>query len=121
MSLAAPVILLVGDDEALNYLITRYAQRHGVTVQRIQAATIAATDARPEAVWCSSLAALELLRSNAAGLADVPVVVCTSTADEGRARELGADYCLLHPLTFADFVAAMSAVGLSHGLASLAG
>jgi hypothetical protein len=38
--------------------------------------------------------------------------------DEKRARELGADYCMVHPLTFPDFMAAMTALRITDGRAA---
>ena len=65
-------------------------------------------------VWLSSLDVLAAVHPRQSGLIsdDAAVVVCASVADDLRARELGADYSALHPLTYADFLAAMSAVGV---------
>jgi hypothetical protein len=69
----------------------------------------------PAAVWFASLETLEAFQPLNAALAncDIPLVVCSSVADELRARELGADYCVLHPLTYPDFVTALSAIGVA--------
>ena len=40
---------------------------------------------------------------------DIPGLVCLSIADEARARELGADYCLMHPLTSDSSLTALAA------------
>jgi DNA-binding response OmpR family regulator len=110
-----PVILLIGADEALIYLMDRYAQRSGY---RVHVADAPLPDARlrelrPVVVWFPSLESLEAMGPREGGLLsdDAPLIVSSSVADEARARELGADYCALHPLTFRDFLAALSAVG----------
>ena len=53
-----------------------------------------------------------------AGLAggEIPVVVCASIAEEARARELGADHCLLHPFTYDGFLAALTGAKGESGL-----
>ena len=111
-----PTILLVGDDEALSYLIERYGERSGfrVQIERIPAKPAAVAAGDPAVVWLSSLDVLAAVRPRENGLIgdDAPVVVCSSVADDRRARELGADYAVLHPLTYPDFLAAMSAVGV---------
>jgi len=121
---ATPVILVIGEDDALVYLIERYAARAGFGLHVITEPTAAAVSGfEPAAVLFSSLESLEVARPRDTGLVDndAPLVVCTSMADEKRARDLGADYCLLHPLTFPDFMAAMVALGVSDGRSSLAG
>lgn len=112
-----PVILLVGADEALIYLMNRYAQRSGYRVHVADAPPTGAQlqELKPAVVWFSSLESLDAVRPRERGLLsdDAPLVVCSSVADEARARELGADYCALHPLTFPDFLAALTAVGVA--------
>lgn len=114
-----PIILLVGDDEALTYLIERYGERSGFQVQVERTASIDADGPWPEpaVVWLSSLDVLAAFRPRESGRIsdDAPVVVCASVADDHRARELGADYSVMHPLTYPDFLAAMSAVGVHAG------
>jgi CheY-like chemotaxis protein len=109
------VILLIGADEALIYLMDRYAQRSGYRVHVADAPPAGALlrELKPAAVWFPSLESLEAMHPREGGLLsdDAPVIVCSSVADDTRARELGADYCALHPLTFPDFLAALSAVG----------
>ena len=112
-----PVILLVGADEALIYLMDRYAQRSGFRVHVASAPPSGEQlrTLRPAVVWFPSLESLDAVRPREGRLLsdDAPVVVCSSVADEARARRLGADYCALHPLTYPDFLAALSAVGIS--------
>ncbi len=113
---ASPTILLVGDDEALAYLIERYGAQSGFRVRVERAPPTVADTAwlEPAVVWLSSLDVLAAVRPRETGLVsdDAAVVVCSSVADDRRARELGADYSVLHPLTYPDFLAALSAVGL---------
>jgi DNA-binding response OmpR family regulator len=117
-----PTILLVGDDEALSYLIERYGEQSGFRV-RVERTPPKASDRawrEPAVVWLSSIDVLAAARPRETGLIsdDAPLVVCSSVADDRRARELGADYSVLHPLTYPDFLAALSAVGLRSGDAS---
>ena len=106
-------ILMIGSDQALSYLIGRFAERCGYGVSALQWIPSAA-EARalePAAVLFQSLERLESSQTLAKDLAecDVPVLVCSSVADEARARELGADRCLLHPLTYESLLTALSA------------
>jgi orotidine-5'-phosphate decarboxylase len=66
---------------------------------------------QPVAILFPSIERLEAAQSLIADLTncDIPILVCSSIADEARARELGADYCLLHPLTYDGFMAALVA------------
>lgn len=68
---------------------------------------------RPAAVWFPSLETLEAFQPLNVALTncDIPLVVCSSVADEVRARELGADWCVLHPVTYADFLNVLAATG----------
>ncbi|HRE26247.1 MAG TPA: hypothetical protein PK954_06415, partial [Anaerolineales bacterium] len=55
---------------------------------------------------------LQAAQSLVDGLAahDTPILVCASVTDVASARELGADACLVHPLTYAQFQAVLAAV-----------
>jgi hypothetical protein len=111
------MILLVGDDEALTYLIERYGQQSGfrVRVERTLPISSDGQPLKPAVVWLSSIDVLASLRPRETGLIgdDAPVVVCSSVADDHRAPELGADVSVLHPLTYSDFLAALFAVGVT--------
>jgi len=104
---------MLGNDSAMAYLIERYAQQssYGVTTMHIipQAADVCVL--KPAAILFTSVESLESAQFLITGLAncDIPVLVCSSIADEARARELGADYCLFHPLTYDGFFAALAA------------
>ena len=41
---------------------------------------------------------------------DIPVLVCSSVADQARVRELGADNCLLDPLMYENFHIMLAAI-----------
>jgi DNA-binding response OmpR family regulator len=104
---ARPTILLVGNDAALGYLIGRFAERSGYQLtgfaENLSVEQIA--NVKPAVVIFLST---ELLARNQVLVTeltkvDSPIMVCSSLAEEARARELGADYCLLHPLTYDEF------------------
>jgi DNA-binding response OmpR family regulator len=106
-------IVMIGDNSWLAYLIERYAGRSGHPFTALQAIPPAEEigASRPVAVVFPTVESLEAAQPLIAGLAswDVPVLVCSSIADELRARELGADHCLVHPLTYEGFLAALAA------------
>jgi DNA-binding response OmpR family regulator len=113
----SPIILLIGNDAALTYLIQRYAERSGYAV-RVQPSVPAftdGTDLQPAAVLFSSIENLEAAQSQIAQLsnAEIPLLVCSSINDQTRAHELGADHCLVHPLTYDGFLAALTAAHIS--------
>jgi hypothetical protein len=39
---------------------------------------------------------------------ETPIIVCTSVTEVAKAKELGADYCMLHPLIYDDFQNALA-------------
>ena len=109
---------MIGADTALAYLIGRYAEQGGYDMATVQAVPSVAEvlALRPAAILFPSLEDLSAAQSLIVDLAgyDIPVLVCLSNHDQARARELGADHCLLHPLTYAGFAAALaSALSLS--------
>jgi hypothetical protein len=109
-----PVILLIGNDAALTYLIERYAERSGceVRLHPIVPAPFSGPDSRPAALLFSSIEDLEAAQSQIMSLtsAEIPLLVCASVNDQSRARELGVDHCLVHPLTYAGFLTMLTAV-----------
>jgi len=112
-------ILMLGNDSALAYLIGRYAQQSGCVITTMQG-VLQAEDIcalKPAAILFTSVESLENEQSLVASLAncDIPVLVCSSVADEARARELGADHCLLHPLTYDGFHNVLAATGIPGG------
>jgi CheY-like chemotaxis protein len=106
-------ILMIGNDTALTYLVGRYAERGGYTMDTLSTVPTAEEicQQQPLALLFPSIERLDAAQSLIAQLSqcDIPILVCSSTADEARARELGADYCLLHPLTYDGFLAALAA------------
>ena len=114
-----PTILLIGQDTALGYLLARFAEHSGyhcqVSSDPVPSREIAAL--QPAAVIFLSL---DLLAHGQGWLAELarieaPVLVCASAAEEAQAREMGADFCLLHPLTYSDFQTALVAVTAAPG------
>jgi len=112
MASVPPIILLIGRDPALAYLIERYAQRAGYELC-IQAATAlpGAAQLKPDVVIFASIEELEAVEAELIQTlrAEFALLVCAAVNDEARARELGADQCLLHPLTYNGFLAALAA------------
>ena len=113
----SPIILLIGNDAALTYLIERYAQRSGyqVRVQPIVPSPADGSEVQAAAVLFSSIENLEAAQSQIAQLsnAEIPLLVCSSINDQTRAHELGADQCLVHPLTYDGFLAALTAAHIA--------
>src|SRR5262249_14240357 len=99
-----PAVLYVGNDPSLEYLLGRYAQRSGCRVENVRGNTweMEPGAQRPLSMWFSSLKVLESAPALAAAAValDIPLVVCAAVADDGRAMELGADYVLIHPVTY---------------------
>ena len=107
-------ILIIGNDSPLIYLIKRYAEQSGSRINTIEAipAKQEVYSSIPAAILFPSIESLETAQGKITDLVnnDLPILVCSSIADEARARELGADYCLHHPLTYEDFKAALFAI-----------
>jgi DNA-binding response OmpR family regulator len=108
-----PKILMIGSDSSLTYLIGRYAERSGLRILPLETEPTAeeVQASKPLAILFPTLESLEAAQSLVSELTnwDIPVMVCSSVTDELRARELGADHCLLHPLTYDGFLAALAA------------
>jgi len=107
-------IVIISGNPSFNYLIQRYADRIGIPTTEVIPLESAETIVRlkPVAVIFPSVENLEGSQPLVTELtnADIPIIVCSSTADQNRTRELGADYCLLHPLDFDRFSAILEAV-----------
>lgn len=112
-----PVILLIGQDAALEYLIERYAERSGceVRVRPIVPSSADGIDLQPAAVLFLSIENLEAAQVQIINLSnsEIPLLVCSSINDQPRAHELGVDHCLVHPLTYDGFLAALTAAHVS--------
>jgi len=107
-----PCILLIGNDPPLEYLLERYAFQGGYRLQSLHAVS-PDTDIsrmRPQSIWFSSLEALEASQPHRNTLlaCNVPIVVCSSIEDNARAMDLGADYLLMHPLTYDSFITTLA-------------
>lgn len=105
-------ILLMGTDSNLGYLLGRFAEQseYQLTVASENISIQDVTVASPVAIIFSSMGFLSRAEDFVVELAslDVPIIVCSSVTDEARARELGADYCLLHPITYEGFQGALA-------------
>jgi len=119
-------IVVVGGDSSLQYLLERFAEQIGytVSVENDPSSADAIRQSEPVAVIFPSVEILEGVQTLAVELTncDIPIIVCSSVLDQAKTRELGADYCLLHPLVFDSFsstlqtiVASQHESRLSHG------
>ena len=105
-------ILLMGNDADLGYLLGRFAEQSEyqltVTSEKISIQDIMV--ANPAAIIFSSTDFMDKAQALVTELAsiEVPIIACSSVTDEARARELGADYCLLHPITYEGFQGALA-------------
>jgi DNA-binding response OmpR family regulator len=106
-----PMILLIGSDPALTYLLSRYAQQCGYTmvIQESVPSPEVVEQEQPSVIIFISLDQLQKdqVFMDAMSAHEIPVLVCASVSDEAQARELGADDCLLHPLTYDHFCAVL--------------
>lgn len=115
-----PTILLIGQEAPLAYLLARFAEHSGY---HCQVASDNAAGPEPGVVEPALVIflSLELLARGQGEVAELvqseaPILVCASTGEEAQARELGADYCLLHPLSYSDFQAALATVTAPRGV-----
>ena len=113
-SSAKPTILIIGNDERLAYLLNRYAEQGDLQISALRPALTAPDieNLYPDAVIFTALDHLQAAEHLIENLSthEIMVLVCASVADELRARELGADACLYHPLTYGNFIAALSTI-----------
>jgi len=110
---------MISNDPSLDYLIERFAQRSGIQVSLVQAVPSAVqvgASLKPAAILFPSIESLESAQALIAGLAgsEIPIMVFSSVAEEARARELGADHCLFHPLTYESFFSALAEANVIH-------
>ena len=114
---AQPTVLFIGNDSALSYLLGRFAERSGYRLtaglENLSAGDITVID--PTVIIFQSTELLETSQALVGELIslDAPIMVCSAVGDESRARELGADYCLTHPLTYDGFQTALVGASLS--------
>jgi len=107
-------IVVVGSDSSLNYLLGRYAELVGypISFEKSPSSGDAIRQFKPVAVIFPSVEMLAGAQTLAAELTDfdIPIIVCSSVLDQAKTRELGADYCLLHPLVFDSFSSTMQSI-----------
>ena len=105
-------ILLMGSDASLDYLLGRFAEQseYHLTVAPEKISIQDVTVANPMAIIFLSTDFLDKAQALVTELAslEVPIIVCSSVTDQARARELGADSCLLHPITYEGFQDALA-------------
>jgi hypothetical protein len=105
-------LVIIGGSPSFHYLMRRYTERIGYSIEFISASVSmeSVCGLRPFAVIFSSVETLENSQLLVAEMTnrDIPILVCSSTADQLRTRELGADYCLLHPLIYDNFSAILA-------------
>jgi DNA-binding response OmpR family regulator len=110
-------IWMISNDVALTYLIRRYAEQGGYSLDTKPAVPPVeeVRASKPSAILFPSVETLEAAVPWIETLAShaVPILVCSSVSDQARARELGADSCLLHPLTYEGFLIALTGTRLS--------
>lgn len=108
-------ILLIGNDDALSYLLGRFVEQSQYTLKVVSGipSTQVIADVQPKAIIFLSMKHLEAAQSLLTELtgSEAPIIVCSAVADESRARELDADRCLLHPITYDSFQNALAAPG----------
>jgi hypothetical protein len=107
-------LIIIGGNSSFHYLIQRYAEKIGCAILPLESSITIdrVCKLHPMGVIFASLENLESSRTFAAGLAnrDVPIIVCSSVADQARARQCGADYCLLHPFAYDNFSLILDAI-----------
>jgi CheY-like chemotaxis protein len=110
-------ILLMGNDANLGYLLGRLAEQneYQLTVAPENVTTQDFSAANPVAVIFPSTELLDKKQTLIGELTslEIPILVCSSVNEQARARELGADYCLLHPITYDDFKSALLSVTIT--------
>jgi len=110
-------IVVVGGDSSLQYLLERFAEQIGytVSVENDPSSADAIRQSEPVAVIFPSVEILEGVQTLAVELTncDIPIIVCSSVLDQAKTRELGADYCFLHPLVFDSFSSTLQTIAAS--------
>lgn len=105
-------LLLMGSDANLGYLLGRFAEQsaYQLTVAPEKASIQDVTVANPSVIIFLSTDLLDKAQALVTELTslEVPIIVCSSVTDQARARELGADSCLLHPITYEGFQDALT-------------
>ena len=109
-------LLLIGSDANLGYLLNRFAEQseYQLTTAPEKISIQEVTVADPAAIIFSSMDFLNKAQAFVAELdnLEVPVIVCSAVNDQAKARELGADSCLLHPITLEGFQNTLASVNV---------
>lgn len=120
MTPSQPVILMIGNDPPLAYLLGRFAERSGYRLIAVgnSPSTGEIYALRPAAILFVSVQTLEAAQALIAGLtnANIPLLVCSSVADQAQALDWGVDACLLHPLTYDNFFTTLTALQKQQGI-----
>jgi DNA-binding response OmpR family regulator len=113
---AKRTLLLIGSDANLGYLLNRFAEQseYQLTTAPDKISMQEVTVANPAAIIFLSMDFLDTARALVAELdsLEVPILVCSAVSDQVRARELGADSCLLHPITLEGFQNTLASVNV---------
>jgi CheY-like chemotaxis protein len=106
---AKSVLLVIGNDKRMAYLLKRYAEQSGCRMIFQESVPANIDHLQPAVIIFSSPEILKSARSLVETLSkkEIPILVCASIADEVDARELGADACLLHPLKYENFISVL--------------
>lgn len=118
MSSESTLVLLVEDDPQFAYLIQRYAQSSGCEFIWVNSTSEAASQiqqALPDLILLDlalsgtdDWQALQALKANPV-TCKIPVFVCSSSEVAAQGWEEYAEGCLLKPIMYEDFVAALAA------------
>jgi CheY-like chemotaxis protein len=110
-------ILLVGNDATLRYLLGRFVEESQCALAVMPAITSVEEikEFNPKAIIFLSTEHLEVEQTRLTELnsLEAPIIVCSAVADEAKAREFGADHCLLHPITYDSFQNVLEVVRVS--------
>ena len=109
-----PRILAFGNDSRLAYLLNRYVEDSNcdLVMQPAVPSLQELLHMQPSAVIFPSLEMLIAARDLVNELLpmDIFILACVSVLDEDLAREMGADVCLQHPLTYEKFWSTISTI-----------
>ncbi len=105
-------VLTIGQDQNLLYLLQRYARQCDCILYHEQRSISSneIINLSPSAIIFLTIDELERAGKLVDSLTSEPIliIVCISPFDAVRANELGADICLVHPFTLAQFELAIS-------------
>lgn len=105
-------LVILGGSSSFNYLIQRYAERAGHSIAPLSSTTTIEVicSLNPLGVIFPSLENLEAFQIAELTNRSMPIIVCSSVSDQARARECGADYCLVHPFLYDNFSQILEAI-----------